>query len=535
MTPASSSSRRKRPLRAPRQKVERELNLSFPSSAQWRYAAAAILLLAALCRVLYLTVKPLHHDEGVNGLFMAKLFRTGFYQYDPANYHGPTLYYFGLITTTLNSLFYGKAGLSTFAIRMVPGIFGIATVWLLLSTRRCLGALASLSAALLLTLSPAHLYFSRYFIHEVLFIFFTLALVMAALRYGETGKPRDLIWGATAAALLFATKETSVITFAVLLLAWLCGHSYLLLKRSKTPSSIAPPPASTALLPHSRGIRWLVIAVLLFIGINVLLYSSFFSNFPQGVYDSLRTYRYWVSTGANKYQSEWYTYFQWLWQQELSIFLLGVLGIVVALYQARHRFAIFTAFWAIGITIAYSLIPYKTPWLILNLLLPLAITAGYGVEQWARFAQTRRSTVMKLSVIATMAIALAWSAYQAIDLSFFRYDDSRIPYVYAHTTREFLSLVRQVESIESDNGHNQNLGIVVMSAEYWPLPWYLRDNPNVGYWGKYIDTTQPVIIALESQAAEIEQKLGTLYRQYGTYELRPGVRLVLYLRRDQQP
>ena len=534
MTPASSSSRRKRPLRTSQRKAGREFIPEFPSPKQWRFAAAAILLLAVLCRVLYLTVKPLHHDEGVNGLFLTNLFRTGFYKYDPANYHGPTLYYFGLITAGLNSLFYGKAGLSTFAIRLVPAIFGIATIWLLLSTRRYLGTLGSLAAALLLTLSPAHLYFSRYFIHEVLFIFFTLALVIAALRYGETGKPRDLVLGAAAAALLFATKETSVITFAVLLLAWLCGRIYLRLRRSKTLSSINAPPTTSAWLRHVPGVRWAAIAVLVFIGINVLLYSSFFSNFPQGVYDSLRTYRYWLTTGTTKYQSDWSTYFQWLWQEELPIFFLGVLGIVVALYRARHRFEVFAAFWAIGITIAYSLIPYKTPWLILNLLLPLAIMAGYGAEQGFRFAEAGRSTVMKFSVSATIAIAATWSAYQAIDLSFFRYDDNRIPYVYAHTTREFLLLVRQLESIGRDN-HNQNPGIVVMSTEYWPLPWYLRDNPNVGYWGKYVDTSEPVILALESQAPEIEQKLGTLYRQYGSYELRPGVRLLLYLRRDQQP
>src|SRR5262245_24973688 len=66
---------------------------------QW--TAAAILLGAAIVRTYALSMKVLHHDEGVNGLFMASLFRTGYYHYDPSNYHGPTLYYFGWITTTV--------------------------------------------------------------------------------------------------------------------------------------------------------------------------------------------------------------------------------------------------------------------------------------------------------------------------------------------------------------------------------------------------------------------------------------------------
>src|ERR1700694_1513331 len=107
---------------------------SNPDSSQnvWRLAGVVVLIAAGLLRLLYLTEKPLHHDEGVNGYFLTALFRHGFYHYNPANYHGPTLYYLGLLTTPLNSLVYGKYGLSTFAIRLVPALFGIGTVWLIL-------------------------------------------------------------------------------------------------------------------------------------------------------------------------------------------------------------------------------------------------------------------------------------------------------------------------------------------------------------------------------------------------------------------
>src|SRR5262249_37901761 len=74
-------------------------------SRVWLWLSGSILTAAALLRLVDLTLKPLHHDEGVNGLFITNLFRTGFYHYDPGNYHGPSLYYFAWIVTTFNSIF----------------------------------------------------------------------------------------------------------------------------------------------------------------------------------------------------------------------------------------------------------------------------------------------------------------------------------------------------------------------------------------------------------------------------------------------
>src|ERR1043166_8607461 len=58
----------------------------------WRIGVIVIFLIAM--RVYDLNLVPLHHDEGVNGNFLVRLVREGTYQYDPENYHGPTLYYF---------------------------------------------------------------------------------------------------------------------------------------------------------------------------------------------------------------------------------------------------------------------------------------------------------------------------------------------------------------------------------------------------------------------------------------------------------
>src|SRR4030095_4846245 len=194
----------------------------------------------AFLRFYYLNLVPLHHDEGVNGNFLVRLVREGFYEYDPANYHGPTIYYFAAFVPWVLRFLFGAAaqdkyGLNSITIRMVPAIFGLATVWLVLSLRRRLGTIGSLTAAALLPISPGAVYLSRYFIHETLFVFFTLGLVVAALRYYEEKHPIYLVLAACSAALLFATKETAIISAAVLLIAFVVTHAYRHLRGEDMP------------------------------------------------------------------------------------------------------------------------------------------------------------------------------------------------------------------------------------------------------------------------------------------------------------
>lgn len=534
------SSFKKRPLSSSRKKnaapKSRARRISETVQRNKWWIAAVVLLAAGLLRLLFLDLKPLHHDEGVNGLFMTQLFRSGYYHYNPANYHGPSLYYFGLITTTFDALFYGKYGLSTFAIRLVPAIFGIGMVCLLFSLRRHLGNFGSLAAAALLAVSPGMVYFSRYFIHEVPFVFLTLALVVTALRYGQTKQPRYLFLASASAALMFATKETCIISFAVLLLAWLCARVYLsLLARSRSSvtignrQAVADSPTGAKKPWQTRQFLYAG-AGLVFISISVLLYSSFFTN-SNGVIDSLRTFRIWAHTGAEttQYRALWSTYLDWLSQEELPILVLGSIGILVALWRQRSRFAVFAAFWALGISAAYSLVPYKTPWLTLNLVLPLAIMVGYCLNEW--YGSTRHGG-RRASALIALLIALGGSLYQAIDLNFFRYDDDSIPYVYAHTSRQLLELVKEVEEVRRNNNLGPEMGIAVVSPEYWPLPWYWRDNPRASFWKQMVSVSDPVLIASGEQMVAVESTMGVLYRQYKTYDLRPGNVLVLYLRRD---
>ncbi len=196
-------------------------------------------------RLRVLEQKPLHSDEGVNGWFLMKLYNglahwpvsfdeasggrkflgltwRGWlvnYKYDPTNYHGPFLYFAGLLP-------FFTLGPSVFSLRLLPALAGTGCIAILWPIRRWLGWSGLALAAWLVALSPPAVYFSRTIIHETYVVFFGLAAFVCLLRSFERiprgGAPFDrnwLLFGVVSLALVFTNKETSVLTFAVFALA----------------------------------------------------------------------------------------------------------------------------------------------------------------------------------------------------------------------------------------------------------------------------------------------------------------------------
>jgi uncharacterized protein (TIGR03663 family) len=568
------------------------------SARAWSVASTAIILLAAFLRLYDLGLVPLHHDEGVNGNFLVRLVREGVYHYDPANYHGPTLYYFAAFFPWIMRGLFGpnaqdKYGLSTVAIRVVPALFGIATIVLVLALRKHLGTIATLSAALLLAISPGAVYLSRYFIHETQFVFFTLGIVVAVLKYYEDPRPVYLLTAALSAALLFATKETAIISAAVLVIAFILTQVYYFVfaaarragngqkKKHRQRSGERYGEFLERAGGSSALTRWLVIALVAFVVVNVLFYSSFFTNYPQGVYDSLRTFQFWTRTGKKDHLKPFSTYVWWLLLQESPLLVLGSLGALLSVLRPAKPFAIFAALWAFGLLGAYSLIGYKTPWLALNFIVPLALASG-GAVQWAfgklgEFQLSPRLRWLALAAILLFVIgpvpgfarifdqvastnpwpglvtALAATephrktfipGYQTVDLNFINYDNDNgyYVYVYAHTRRETLKLINIIDAVAQRTHQGAETGITIVSPEYWPLPWYLRDYKRVGYHGRMTPSTEPIIIARSDQAAEMQTTFGDRYQLVpsgfnaaGSFPLRPGVELLLYANRESVP
>jgi hypothetical protein len=109
-----------------------------------------------------------------------------------------------------------------------------------------------------------------------------------------------------------------------------------------------------------------------------------------------------------------------------------------------------------------------------------------------------------------------------------------MPYVYAHTRRGFLDLIRQIEYYADKSGQGKQAKIEIVSPDYWSMPWYMNDYPNAIFEGKPVDVSSAEMIVAKDgeQDAEIVSRYAIRYKYVGTYPLRPGVDLVFLVRRD---
>ncbi len=130
------------------------------------------------------------------------------------------------------------------------------------------------------------------------------------------------------------------------------------------------------------------------------------------------------------------------------------------------------------------------------------------------------------------AIALTLAAYQSAVLNFYQYDNEDYPYVYAHTQRGYLTLIKEINMAAERAGTRDKTTISIASPDYWPMPWYLRDFKSVAYPGRVGVQSEQIVVCNNNQEAECQAALGTRYRKVGTYPLRSGIKLSLYVRND---
>jgi len=512
------------------------------SNRTWYISGFTILFVGAFLRLFNLTLVPLHHDEGVNGNFLVTLVREGKYFYDPQNYHGPTLYYFSAVIPWLVRFFGGKAagdtyGLTTFNIRLVTVAFGVATIWLALTLRRRIGAIGALCAAGLIAISPGAIYLSRYFIHESLFVFFTLAIVVASLKYYDTGRSVYLMLVSIAAALMVATKETWIMNGPVLLIALISTAIYFRFRARLDNGQASISDSWRETIDRLGGLIPVLTAALtafaIFIVVAVLFYSSFFTNYPKGVSDAFKTLNLWRQR-THEHEHPWWQYIYWLFWEEGVLMVLAAFGALIALWRADNRLSLFLSLCSFGLLAAYSLVGYKTPWICLNFIVPLALTSGYTLDVVYRKLKEFQQPLIFLAI---PLLIVGICGYQLYQLNFVHYDDDQLPYVYAHTKRQMLTMVEEIESIAKKNGTGAETGIAIVSPDYWPLPWYFRNYKKVGYYSSIVPTNEPIIIGSESQEEQLKITYGDRYDLVnsgfddGAYPLRPGVDLLLFVRR----
>jgi hypothetical protein len=194
----------------------------------------------------------------------------------------------------------------------------------------------------------------------------------------------------------------------------------------------------------------------------------------------------------------------------------------------------FVFFFTLLATAVYSLIPYKTPWNMLPFFAGIILLAGNG----AAFLLDRSKNLATWGLILVMLCAGVFHlGYQAQRANFRYFADSRNPYVYAHTSTDFLNLIQRVEDIARDHPDQKDMLIKIITRpdEAWPLPWYLRGFTRVGYWqgadeaGMVRDV--PVVISSVDKTEGLLTELQESH-QSEFFGLRPEVLLAVHIRKD---
>src|SRR5437763_9997448 len=164
----------------------------------------AILGLAVFLRFFLLGMKPPHFDEGINGWFVDQLVKTGFYRYDPTNYHGPLHFYVLLLSQTL-------FGRNLIALRLPVVLVSIGCVWLTLKYEPFVGRTAARLAALAMAVSPGFVFYGRYSIHEVWILFFTMLFVFGLFGLWKIGTAKYLWCAGMGLTGMILSKETYIL------------------------------------------------------------------------------------------------------------------------------------------------------------------------------------------------------------------------------------------------------------------------------------------------------------------------------------
>ncbi len=418
----------------------------------------ALTLVALGMRLLFLGDKPLHHDESLHATFTWQLFVGKGYHYDPMM-HGP----FQFLVTT--GIFY-IVGVSDFTTRLLPAILGTVIVPLPYLLRRELGRVGALFASLALMISPSFLYFSRFYRNDIYIACFTLGLVICYLRFLRERRGGWVVGALALLALSFTSKEITFITSFVF-------GTYILIVLGCELSGRFEPELLRAVRAVGGGpfVNGLAVFALIF----TFFFTTAFTWWP-GLVDGLtKSLEYWLSQLPVARGSEpWWYYWSLLLPYEPALVLLAVGGTALAFIR-RSRFVLLLVWWAVVSMLVYTWASEKMPWLVLHMLLPILLLAAVAV-QWL---YEQRASVWRTGVGVILAAGMLYMLHAAIALSYDHPADPEEMLVYTQTSPDVQLAVSQVQQVQLRSGLGTQMPIVVDPEDWWPLTWYLRDQPGM--------------------------------------------------------
>lgn len=319
-----------------------------------------IVVLGAFLRFFLLTIKPPHFDEGINGWFVDQMMRNGFYRYDPSNYHGPLHFYLLLLSLSL-------FGRHVWALRLPVVLASIGSIFVTLKFEPFVGRRISRMAALAMAISPGFVFYGRYSIHEVWLLLFSMIFVLGLLGLWQVGT-RGYLWcvGVGIAGMVL-TKETYIIHIGCAVIA----AAVLWVSHRLSP---------TTDLTRARQ-QWDLVDLAMVGGTAIFFIVFFYSGtflHWAGVKGLYQTFAIWYQTGSkgNGHEKPWPYWLELVLRYEWPV-LIGLF--LCLLCQFFRSYVIrYLAIYGVGVFAAYSIIHYKTPWIIISIVWPLLFVFAAG-------------------------------------------------------------------------------------------------------------------------------------------------------------
>src|SRR2546428_718079 len=357
----------------------------------WEAAAYGVLIACAFAfRLWDLGSRAMHHDESLHSYYAYQILQGHGYEHSPV-LHGP-FQFFGTALT-----FFLTGGASDTSARILPALFGGVLVLLPLLFRSRLGRLGALVTATLIAFSPALLYYSRFAREDIYAAVFTLGIVICVWRYIDEEKPHYLYISAALLALSFATKETTFVFTAIMLIfldLWAAlefagqarGRGSRMARGSAflgyAPFAWAIAPLWQCIGQHgAQGGAQPEFYYLMFWPAYECLALAFAG--PALLYYSLRGGPgSWLLTvitvvallsafGADSFADDTAV-------EVAQCLALALAAVTLFLAVKGDIFERFLVFWTVTSLVAYSLVGEKMPWLTVHTTLPLVILAGYS-------------------------------------------------------------------------------------------------------------------------------------------------------------
>ncbi|MFP4466614.1 MAG: flippase activity-associated protein Agl23 [Candidatus Goldiibacteriota bacterium] len=456
-----------------------------------------IIILAAISRFAVLGDKPMHHDESMHAFYSWKLFKGMGYSYNPM-LHGPFLFH-------ANAFIYWIFGASDYTARVMPALYGMMCIVILWWFKPYLGRMGAAAAALLMAVSPAFMYQSRYIRNDIYIAGDTLIMLLGLLKFFDTKKPFWLYFASAGLALSWATKENTYITgfiFFTFFVVWWVWEYYLKTNGEEEEFEEDDKIHSTLgfLFRTKKGIKVFVNALLLFVIIHAFLFygkqpnAGFWTNL-KGIWDGYTaSLIYWLGQHEVERGSQPKSFYILitLFYEHITVFFGLIASVFYLLKKERRTFInLFLVYWWIVALFIYSWAGERMPWLMLHPLLPMLLLAG---KFCGEMFQKKEWSWQRPAGIAVFVFLTLSTLSGAINVSFYGKGASpKESLVYVQSSTDTLKVVEKIETVAralkaekwaSNEFRSYDIYDIEMSIEdycSWPFAWYLREYNNIAY------------------------------------------------------